>query len=76
MIRPTSHWNQVANVPRVTGDRACGFPLGLRGAQCATEQSRVANVPGVTGDSVRHFVTGLSGAPLLKTSPESDQFSF
>ena len=69
MIRPTgtSHRNQVANVPGVTSDRACGFPIGLCVAWCATERSRVTNVPGVTSDSVGRFVTGLIGASLLKT---------
>ena len=59
--------NGLINVPGVTGDRVCGFPIGLRGVRCTTERSRIANVPGVSGDSVRHFSTWPSGASLLKT---------
>ena len=70
MIRtPTpSHRNLVANVPGVTGDRACGKIGSAAHGAHATERGHrnlVANVPGVTGDRACGKIgSAARGVPL------------
>ena len=69
MIRtPTpSHRNLVANVPGVTGDRACGkIGSAARGVPLSGgHRNLVANVPGVTGDRACGKIgSAVRGVPL------------